>query len=172
MSDRSYLIHELAEITGVSLRTIRYYIEQGLLPEPPVKGRYAAYSEEYVDRIRLIKMLKDQRLPLNEIREETAGLSHDEVRETLKRMEDLRPAGPQRPLPGVMRESNLIREVKDFLNNPRSVGVKPLFHGHVWEHIAVAPGIELHIRRTVDARQLRKIQEIIDFAHRKLKEDG
>lgn len=172
MSDRSYLIHELAEITGVSLRTIRFYIEKGLLPEPPVKGRYAAYSDEYVDRIKLIRLLKNQRLPLDEIREQIAGLSHDEVREALKRVDDRRAAGPQKPLPGVKRETGLIREVNDYLNSRRPVGVKPLFHGKVWERVIIGPGIELHIHRTVDARQIRKIQEIIDFARRKLKEDG
>ncbi|MCL4562693.1 MAG: MerR family transcriptional regulator, partial [Chloroflexi bacterium] len=52
------LIHELARRAGVSVRTIRYYIEEGLLPPPGNLGRYSLYGEEYLDRLELIRQLK------------------------------------------------------------------------------------------------------------------
>ncbi|HZW02420.1 MAG TPA: MerR family transcriptional regulator, partial [Anaerolineaceae bacterium] len=59
MNSSDYLIHELADLAGVSIRTIRYYINEGLLPAPDARGRYSTYREEYLDRLRLIRKLKD-----------------------------------------------------------------------------------------------------------------
>ncbi len=61
-------IGELAERSGVTLRTIRYYIEQRLLPPPPTRGKYGDFDESYVQRLRLIRHLKRQRLSLQAIR--------------------------------------------------------------------------------------------------------
>ncbi len=50
---------ELEELTGVSRETIRYYIREGLLPEPERPGRNVAwYDESFVERIDLIKDLQ------------------------------------------------------------------------------------------------------------------
>jgi DNA-binding transcriptional MerR regulator len=69
MTTEELLIHELAEKAGVSVRTIRYYIEEGLLPPPTYEGKYSFYSTAYLDRLELIRRLKDSYLPLREIRE-------------------------------------------------------------------------------------------------------
>lgn len=62
---------ELEELTGVGRETIRYYIREGLLPEPEKpKRNVAIYSDEHKNRLRLIKKLQDERfLPLNVIKE-------------------------------------------------------------------------------------------------------
>lgn len=78
-------ISELARRAGVSIRTIRYYIKEGLLPSPQVRGRYSLYDEDYVYRLRLIKHLKDAYLPLKEIREQLEGLNSAEIRELLEK---------------------------------------------------------------------------------------
>ena len=57
---------ELSELTEVSSGTIRYYIKQGLLPEPykPHKNM-AYYDHSYVEKIKLIKDLQENHyLPL------------------------------------------------------------------------------------------------------------
>ena len=81
------LISELAARAGVSVRTIRYYIDQGLLPSPQVRGRYSVYDEDYLDRLKLIRRLKEAYLPLNEIRSRLETLSHQEVRLLLEQDE-------------------------------------------------------------------------------------
>ncbi len=60
-------IGELAERSGVTVRTIRYYVEEGLLPPPPRRGKYGDFDESYVQRLQLIHQLKEERLPLPEI---------------------------------------------------------------------------------------------------------
>ena len=62
-----HTIDELAHITGVSSRTIRFYNTQGLLPPPEMRGRVAYYNEEHVAVIALVKELREQ-LPLETIK--------------------------------------------------------------------------------------------------------
>src|SRR4051794_12534964 len=71
-------IQELADRAEVTTRTIRYYVEQGVLP-PPERGRPAEYTEEHLTRLALIKRLKEQYLPLEEIRDTMQHLSLPEV---------------------------------------------------------------------------------------------
>jgi DNA-binding transcriptional MerR regulator len=68
-------IGELADRSGVPSATIRHYVREGLLPEPVKTSRNMAYyPAEFVDRIRLIKQLQEERfMPLKVIREVLAG---------------------------------------------------------------------------------------------------
>ena len=61
---------ELAEASGVSAGTIKHYLREGLLPEPVRTSRNMAYyPPEFVERIRLIKQLQEERfMPLKLIR--------------------------------------------------------------------------------------------------------
>lgn len=63
-------MRELEKASGVGRETIRYYIREGLLPEPDRASRNSAfYSDEHVSRLRAIKRLQEERfLPLAVIR--------------------------------------------------------------------------------------------------------
>ena len=64
-----HTIDELAHLTGLPSRTIRFYNTQGLLPPPLMKGRVAYYEDEHLVVLNIIKQLKDQQnLPLETIR--------------------------------------------------------------------------------------------------------
>lgn len=58
---RTMRIGEVAELTGTTPRTIRYYEEIGLLNGGTARelGKHRCYSQEDVDRIREIVRLKD-----------------------------------------------------------------------------------------------------------------
>jgi DNA-binding transcriptional MerR regulator len=61
---------ELAEASGVPVPTIKHYLREGLLPEPVKTSRNMAYyPPEFVDRIKLIKRLQEERfMPLKAIK--------------------------------------------------------------------------------------------------------
>jgi DNA-binding transcriptional MerR regulator len=63
-------ISELADRSDVSVGTIKHYLREGLLPEPVKTSRNMAYyPEEFVQRIRLIKQLQEERfMPLRLIK--------------------------------------------------------------------------------------------------------
>lgn len=90
MDDERYSLQELADAAGVSTRTVRYYITEGLLPPPVQAGSRSFYTRHQLDRLLLIGLLKDAFLPLKEIRRRLAALSDDELRQAL---EDAEQAG-------------------------------------------------------------------------------
>ncbi len=61
---------ELAAASGVPAPTIKHYLREGLLPEPVKTSRNMAYyPPEFVDRIKLIKQLQEERfMPLKAIK--------------------------------------------------------------------------------------------------------
>jgi DNA-binding transcriptional MerR regulator len=64
-------MRELSEASGVSAATIKHYLREGLLPEPVKTSRNMAYyPAEFVERIRIIKQLQEERyMPLKVIRD-------------------------------------------------------------------------------------------------------
>jgi hypothetical protein len=84
-------IDELADIGGVSRRTVRYYVQEGLLPAPLGVGRGRHYDRSHLDRLLRVKA------------EQEAGLSLDDIRARRRRPSIAGPgrpaAAPPRPLP-------------------------------------------------------------------------
>lgn len=63
-------IGEVAERTGLSLRTIRHYEEVGLLPESERSpGGFRLYGEAAVQRLLLVKRMKPLDFSLDEMRD-------------------------------------------------------------------------------------------------------
>jgi MerR family transcriptional regulator, copper efflux regulator len=70
-------IGQVAERTGLSLRTIRFYEENGLvIPTARSEGGFRLYSDEDVARLEVIKRMKPLGFTLEEM-QELLGLLHD-----------------------------------------------------------------------------------------------
>ncbi len=75
-------IGEVAQRTGLSLRTIRYYEEVGLVaPSARTQGGFRLYTEVDVARLNLVKRMK----PLD--------FSLEEMRDLLRMLDELESAG-------------------------------------------------------------------------------
>lgn len=79
-------IGDVAERTGLSLRTIRYYEEAGLVtPSQRTTGGFRLYTENDIERLELIKQMKPLGFSLEEMRDllhlldELAGDVDDEA---------------------------------------------------------------------------------------------
>ncbi|MBW1802349.1 MAG: MerR family transcriptional regulator [Deltaproteobacteria bacterium] len=68
MENRQYTIEELCEITGYTRRTIRYYIQEGILDPPAGRGRGGFYFDSHLEILRRIKTLQESGLKISEIR--------------------------------------------------------------------------------------------------------
>jgi DNA-binding transcriptional MerR regulator len=66
-----YSIGELAEQAGVSRRTVRFYVQRGLIAAPLGKGRGEHYDKRHLARIRHVRRLQREGFALREI----AGLA-------------------------------------------------------------------------------------------------
>lgn len=70
MASKHVQIGEVADRTGLSLRTIRYYEEVGLItPTDRTTGGFRLYSEDDIARLRLIMRMKPLDFSLEEMRD-------------------------------------------------------------------------------------------------------
>jgi len=170
---------ELADAAGVSPRTVRYYVQQGLLPSPGTRGPKTRYDRVLLERLQLIKVLQRQHLPLSEIRRTLESLDDDGVRRALA-------APPERPIGdsalgyvrGVMKRSDSTRTQRADRGRPPRVAEHPdLFRGpqtasratmkmmkSTWERVTLAPDVELHVRRPLSREQNKRLDKLLDAA--------
>ena|SRR5688572_3608111 len=111
----TYDLNELSAAAGVTTRTVRYYVQQGLLPSPGTRGPGTRYERAHLDRLQLIRRLQRQHLPLAEIRHRLETLDDDGIREALAAASD-QPS-----------ESSALDYVRDLLarQSARTVGEQP-----------------------------------------------
>ncbi|MET9291326.1 MerR family transcriptional regulator [Streptomyces sp. NPDC003077] len=107
MAEARMRIGEVAERTGLSLRTIRHYEEVGLVtPSARSKGGFRLYTATDVDRLMVVRRMKPLDFTLDEMRElleVTDRLSdprrppaEDETRQLRARLEDYHAAALSR----------------------------------------------------------------------------
>jgi DNA-binding transcriptional MerR regulator len=147
---REWKLTELAGAAGVSPRTVRYYVQRGLLPAPPFKGPDTVYGEDHLLRLKAIRALQAKFLPLDAIQVELARLSPDE----LKALADTDSA----PLPSSAAEASAPAP----LPSPEKTGaaVSPPDGVTSWRRWELAPGLELHLADTADAKTRALVERV------------
>lgn len=68
-----YAIGDLARLGGVTRRTVRYYVQEGLIPAPLGVGRGNHYGPEHLEQLLRVKSMQEAGRTLDEIRRERAG---------------------------------------------------------------------------------------------------
>lgn len=85
--ERSIRISELADVTGIPVATIKYYLREGLVPRGrPTAPNHADYDTSHVQRLRVVRVLR-----------EVGGLSIETIRQVIAVIDD-----PERPLHDVL----------------------------------------------------------------------
>ncbi|MDP6418780.1 MAG: MerR family transcriptional regulator [Candidatus Krumholzibacteria bacterium] len=158
---RLYSIGELARLAGVTVRTIRYYIQEGLLPEAPLRGRYAGYDESYLDLLEQIRRMKEDFLPLREIRNRlergaAAGRIPEEAPESAPGFPDL---STSPVLANFCRASPYLYAESRLESMPSLKGEQ---EGSQWERLELAEGLELHVRQP--NRHPALLRALVDLA--------
>lgn len=82
-SEAGWNVRELAELAGTTVRTIHYYISEGLLPPAAGATRNASYAPAHLARLRLIGALRDEGLALASIRQRLAPLADEQALEVV-----------------------------------------------------------------------------------------
>jgi len=190
MTEDEYLINEIAEETGVSTRTIRFYQQEGLLPKPDYQGKRALYHKDHLMRLKLIQVLKDKFLPLKEIREHLNSLNSNQVQALLERqtIEETQKARMQKlsDITSYQKDSDTALEyisrlletqselrVQAPLNVPSRLFNKFDSHQYVagspsesWRRITLAPGLEIQIQEPLSPKDQKRLEELIKFTRK------
>ena len=67
-SERTYSIRELAETADVSRRTVRFYVQRGLIDPPQGRGRGSVYTSRHLEQIRRVRAFQRRGFELDVIR--------------------------------------------------------------------------------------------------------
>jgi DNA-binding transcriptional MerR regulator len=79
-SPERYSIDELSALAGITPRTVRYYIAQGLIDLPEGEKRGAHYLRRHLEQLLLVRRWTEAGLSLDRVRELIAGAPEDPPR--------------------------------------------------------------------------------------------
>ena len=165
----------LSDLVKVSPRTIRYYIQQGLIPSPETRGPGAHYGPEHVDRLRLIRRLQQEHLPLSEIRRRIEKLSPGEIRRILETQPEPAPATARDYVRRVLSEgigTVKAAEAPVAFKSPSGDYRSTAPIRSQWERFALGPDVELHVRRPGSREDQRRIDRLLEAAREIFREEG
>lgn len=189
--EKKYSIDDLSELTGYSRRTIRYYIQEGLLDSPAGRGKGGFYFDSHLSQLKLIKQLQDKKMSLSSIfkymerdYESSKQIYNEYIKPAfeLNMTEESFPAANRRAdmmkrkmdiiskkeLP---QKENIIPEKQDFFFEKKVYDLAPESPRDVWVRYEITPGLEINIRRDIEEDQRRKIDDIIRIAREILGKD-
>jgi DNA-binding transcriptional MerR regulator len=161
-------LNELCEQCDVTARTVRYYIQQGLLPSPGL-GAGVRYSEGHLARLRLIRRLQREHLPLAEIRHRLEALDDVAVQRLLVTSA---PAGGTPTTAAV----DYVRAVLsgaaggEYGHSQSEAPTRPatsqptMVERAHWERIALTPDIEVHVRRPLSRQDNQRLEKLLERA--------
>ncbi len=164
MRDDTYKLDELARAAGISPRTVRYYVQRGLLPAPAFKGKDTSYGREHLVRLRAIRKLQDAFFPLDAIAAELERRSLPEIEHIADGAElpshalqvhEAPPIPPPMPRPTPRLK-------------PPSTSLPP----RVFHRFEIAPGVELSIADDAPAESRKTAEKILESLHREDREEG
>lgn len=148
MTDERYKLDELARAAGTSPRTVRYYVQRGLLPAPDFRGKDTAYGREHLVRLRAIRHLQEAFYPLDAIAIELEGKTTGEL-ELLA--EGKGAAARAKPVPAPPRAPE-----------PRRDPAPP--RERTWRRLAIADGLEMSIAADAPPETRRIAERLMEIA--------
>lgn len=167
-------IAELAEQAGVTSRTIRYYVAEGVLPPPSGRGQRRAYGPEHFRLLGAIREWKAQYLPLHEIRKRLAstanGPAHAPVVVANVPAAAVATAQPSSMAPSFRVAASVVgasqQEPPVGFGPPPATGRIELHEPPetVWHRVNIASGVEIHYRDTDNPRLAAAIKRLLHEA--------
>ena len=181
---KAYDLPELSAQADVTPRTIRYYIQQGLLRGPGAPGPGAKYDDGHLLRLRLIRRLQREHLPLSEIRRRLDRLADADVARALEEPsirspvadyvhqvlhEKHRPRAASAPIDP--DRAFMVAALSATTRGPEQAAAPPGPDRSQWDRVALSPDLELHIRRPLSRVHNKIVDKLLDYARRLLEED-
>lgn len=173
-------LRELSERAGVTVRTVRYYVQQGLLPSPVAAGPATRYGHGHLDRLRLIRKWQDEYLPLAVIRQRISDLSDEEVAGAVAEREAGTGGAPSDAGKAVLEYIRSLKGRGDREAPPPTVASAPAaaaanppavsLKRSTWEVVELAPDVQLQVRRPLTREANRRVERLIEAARKILGE--
>jgi len=186
-------LKELCNAASVTERTVRYYIQQGILPPPEGAGPSSHYNREHLSRLALVRRLKAALLPLSEIKQLMSGVPSSQLEEVAHEFYDeltrtnpiaadmnlLRPVSRAANVEAVEETKKALSDLEIFVPPeaelpPEETGVTGVSENLAvatlgkWQRLTLVAGLELHYEEggPQDNEQGQaKLALLLDFAN-------
>lgn len=167
--DARYTAEQLAQLAGVSLRTVRYYVQEELIDRPLSRGPGAHFTDKHLRQLKRCKLLQDWGFDLESIRDRSSSFQgvldgfaidaswHQDgamLREIFKAIGG-EPGGKLSP-----KQAELFRAAIERLRGKRTRPATPATTGK--EVIPMADGIDLVVDRA--AYNIASPKALVDIA--------
>ncbi len=143
---KKYSIDDLSELTGFSRRTIRFYIQENIIEPPAGRGRGGFYFDSHLSGLSKIKQLQEK------------GLNLENIRKIINKREDA-------------SERALSAFTDNLVSTSSGIADGQILR-KAWARYELSEGIELNVRRDIEVKNTKKINEIIKILNLILKETG
>lgn len=140
--EEEYSLDDLVQMSGVNLRTIRFYIQEGLLPGPDTRGKFAHYSQRHLDTLTLIQRFKRFNMPLVQIKQVLANSTVDEISQMVMYQNILNPTQNQPVAKTPDQRVEQTDSALDYLRNLENVWAKAQSTTRTRSAPAPAPSIQ------------------------------
>lgn len=179
-----YTLAELADLTGVTPRTVRYYVSQGLLAVDVTPGPGPKYTDAHLARLRLIKRLQREHLPLAEIRMRLASVDDETIQAIDVEAAPVTPSesalayiqrisgGRRTAEPHALYSRGMEGPAAPAPSMPGSTPPAARLERSQWERVDLAPDIELHIRRPLSRPAAKQVDRLIQIARDLFREES
>lgn len=186
-------LKELSHAASISERTVRYYIQQGLLPAPQGAGPGSRYNLEHLTRLALIRRLKAALLPLSEIRQLLSEVPTSDLEQVAHEFYDeltrTNPVAPEPTRPAIRINGLKLAQTRQKAPSNLEVFIPPEVMieevaqnaagaesqtplkrdrlGGKWNRITLSAGLELHFEEggTQDSEAGHdKLARLLEFA--------
>ena len=149
MTEQVLSIQELSDQTGLPRRTIHFYIQQDIIPAPSGAGLGAFYQKEHLIRLKLIPVLRQQGLRLDDIREKFN-------RHTLLELENLLTAAEE------LNQKNLQNSAPAPIQ-PKTVAMQPVLS------YSLSQGVMVLVPAQKSADVIRQIENLCERMEHELR---
>jgi DNA-binding transcriptional MerR regulator len=175
VTERSYKIDELARASGMSVRTVRYYVQRGLLPAAAFRGKDTAYAHGHLVRLRAIRRLQEAFFPLDAIAVELDGRTTHEIEAIADgRVSPVSPhendtgpgTGTTTPTT-TTTTTTTSREARHEDDDARAEIARQA--SRLYRRIELFPGVDLTVAEDAPERSVRLVKELLAILEAKSK---
>jgi DNA-binding transcriptional MerR regulator len=177
-----YSIHELIELTGISARSVHYYVKLGIIRPPIRSGGRARYTDGDLGRLLLIREYQRTGKKLSVIK---AILSHIRDEDLKDQIEFAKKDGDLAP---IQSETSEIRRLYAYMKSdfPQDTDVAETKDSRKinaslqsqlpleasWKRISIVDGVEVNIRDDITRQRRKQMKKLIEYLRYELAENS
>jgi DNA-binding transcriptional MerR regulator len=156
-------LRELARCSGVAARTVHFYLQSGVLPRPPYKGKATRYERQHLLSLLAIRRLRtSERLALVRVKARIAAMSPLELHAFAT--EHL-PPGPAADALGIRSAlpTAVVGAPATSMGSTVVNGLPLAPSTPRWSRVELALGLELHLREDAGAQAAELAKRVLEL---------